>query len=152
MSIRFEEINESNCEECARLKVMNGQEKYLRSNGAALVYWKFYPHWSALAIYEEDNMVGFLMYGVDYMDDTMNIISFMIDERYQGRGYGKAAVEKLIDRMKEEAAGRQIWVGVHPRNVEAQKLYSKFGFKRSDTYTSEHDEIFFVLENGEISA
>ena len=54
-----------------------------------------------LAIYADDNMVGFLMYIYDttdhesfqnedfYGEKTYFIWHFMIDKRYQGKGYGK---------------------------------------------------------------
>lgn len=146
MSIRLEEINESNCEECVKLRVGSGQEVYMSPNGAAIAHWKFHPDWKPLGIYEDDKMIGFTMYEADNAKNAINIISFMVDERYQGRGYGKAAMEKLISFIRKYNNRSQILAGIHPRDDEAQRLYKQFGFRQKDVDVHDEDKIFYALE------
>jgi diamine N-acetyltransferase len=71
------------------------------------------------------------MYGQDPETDQWWIIRVMVDERYQRRGYGRAAMSALIDRMREQHGAQSIRLGVDPANRGAIALYESLGF--SDT-------------------
>ncbi len=146
MSIRLEEINESNCDECVKLRVASSQEAFMTSTGTAIAHWKFHPDWRAFGIYEEDRMVGFAMYGTENNEDAANIISFMVDERYQGRGYGKAALDKLISLIRKDCKSKSLRVCIHPRDIEALRLYRQFGFQKKDITLAEEENVFYMLE------
>ncbi|ARC84803.1 acetyltransferase domain protein [Clostridium argentinense CDC 2741] len=70
----------------------------------------------------------------------------MIDGRYQGQGYGKYALEKLIEKIKEETKCDRICLSFHPENRSAEKLYSGLGFKQFIIGFEADDEIFYKLE------
>lgn len=52
----------------------------------------------------------------------------MMDTRFQRKGYGKAAMIKLIQYMKENYACDRLMIGHRPNNVVASKLYQSLGF------------------------
>ena len=54
----------------------------------------------------------------------------MIDTEYQGRGYGREALKKLIDLMKESLNCKCIMIGHRPENGIAGNLYESLGFQR----------------------
>lgn len=95
-----------------------------------------------LAIYADDNMVGFLMYIYDttdhesfqnedfYGEKTYFIWHFMIDKRYQGKGYGKLAFEKMLADIEKIPYGEAQHVDLfyHKDNVVAKELYASLGF------------------------
>ena len=60
------------------------------------------------AIYCDDKMVGFTMFAFDeeYWDpnDRYWLWRFMIDENLQGKGYGTAALQVIIQYFKEHGA------------------------------------------------
>ncbi|EQB89864.1 diamine N-acetyltransferase [Clostridium punense] len=152
MRIYFKEITIENWEECIELKVSREQEKYLpHSNLKSIAEWKFNPHWTALGIYIGDNMIGFSMYGTLHDDDptydgTMWIMRLMIDERYQGNGYGKLALSELIKIIKNQGQHKDIWISFHPESKTNLNLYSHFGFKQVITGFEAEDEVFYKLE------
>lgn len=152
MSIYFEKITIKNWKECIELKITKEQEKYLpHTNVESIALWKFNPYWTALAIYKDNIMVGFTMYGILSADDPeydghMWIIRLMIDERYQGNGYGKLALSKLIKRIKDEGTDKAIWISFHPESKTNLNLYSSFGFKQVITGFEADDEIFYKLD------
>ena len=58
-----------------------------------------------------------------------NIWRFMIDERYQSQGYGKAALLLAINNLKEKHGAREIFLSVVPENTAAKNLYHSVGFQ-----------------------
>lgn len=132
MSIYFKEITIENWEECIELKISKEQEKYLpHSNLKSIAEWKFNPRWTALGI---------------YIDGIMWIMRLMIDERYQGNGYGKLALSGLIKKIKNEGHYKGIWLSFHPESKANLNLYSYFGFNQVITGFEADDEIFYKLE------
>jgi diamine N-acetyltransferase len=53
----------------------------------------------------------------------------MIDERYQGNGYAKQAMNQVIARLKQEEDCADIYISHFPTNLYADALYRKLGFK-----------------------
>ncbi|GAA0729423.1 hypothetical protein GCM10008905_29370 [Clostridium malenominatum] len=147
MNIYFKNITEENLKECIDLKISKEQEKYLpHTNVASIAESKFYPQWVTLGIYKDDKMIGFAMYGVDDEEaDCICLIRFMIDEQYQGKGYGKRALEFLLNRIKEESKPSKIYLSFHPDSIVAKKLYLSFGFTQFITGFESEDEVFYEI-------
>jgi diamine N-acetyltransferase len=76
-------------------------------------------------------MVGFLMFGRDVNDGKLWLYRFMIDRRHQGRGHGRAALNRLIDLIRQTTDWTEINVGYHPANIVAERLYLGAGFERA---------------------
>ncbi len=72
------------------------------------------------------NMVGFTMYQLD--SGVGFVLRLMIDERYQGKGYGEAAMREVIRKMKLCPAVEMIGTSHHMDNQVASALYKKIGF------------------------
>jgi diamine N-acetyltransferase len=147
MNIFFKEIDEINWRECINLKIKENQERYLpHPNVASIAEWKFNPNWIALGIYAGNEMVGFSMYGVDIGDNTLCLFRLMIDEKHQGKGYGKLALAGVLEKMKNENDFNEIWLSFHPESIVADRLYNSFGFKQRITGLEAEDEVFYVLK------
>ena len=54
---------------------------------------------------------------------------FLIDKRFQGRGYGKPTLKLLIERLVNEYNCTKIYLSIYDDNVNAIKLYEDLGFK-----------------------
>ena len=97
------------------------------------------------AICKNGKPIGFLMigYGADGEDfdgedpefikmvkNSYCLWRFMIDKRYQGRGYGRKAMELALDYIRTLPCGKadNIWLSYEPENEVAKKLYASFGF------------------------
>ncbi|WP_442600696.1 GNAT family N-acetyltransferase [Paenibacillus sp. KN14-4R] len=127
--IILKEIEKSNWKECLKLKLKPGQEKFIASNLYSIAEVHFLDGFEAKAIYEDQNMIGFTMYGLDSDDSNYWIYRFMIDERYQGRGFGQRALELVIDDIrKRNDRSDLLFIGYAPENEQAKKLYAKVGF------------------------
>ena len=89
------------------------------------------------AIYNDEIMVGFtMMYHDDpeeneFGDDSCyGICRFMIDQRFQGKGYGKKAFDKVLDYLRTYPQGdaSSVYLTYDPENNLARQLYKSFGF------------------------
>jgi diamine N-acetyltransferase len=54
----------------------------------------------------------------------------MINERFQGLGYGKKAMECVVRYIETILWGdaNGYWLSYEPENVDSKALYAKFGF------------------------
>ncbi len=131
MSITLREITKDNFNECVKLKVAEGQEKFVASNVYSIAQSKVYPTHLPFAIYDGDEMVGFVMFGWDEEDEKYYLGRLMIDEKHQGKGYGKAATLEVIERMRQIEDCNEFYLSFVPGNKGAEKLYLDVGFEKT---------------------
>jgi diamine N-acetyltransferase len=130
MTMTLREITRENWEQCVRLSVLPEQERFVASNAVSLAQSKYEPEWIPLAVYD-DEMVGFVMYGV-YPDEGKHwIMRLMVDRRFQGKGYGRAAMQLLLDRLRAIPGCDEVAIGYEPENAVARRLYANFGFRET---------------------
>ncbi|MGF7056418.1 GNAT family N-acetyltransferase [Brassicibacter mesophilus] len=128
MNLIFKEITKENWEECIELKVSKEQENFVASNTYSLLEASFSDSLYPLAIYNVETMVGFLMYEKDDVAKDMGMCRLMIDTKYQNKGYGKAAIIKLLDFIREKYGSTPFYTSFEPENIVAEKLYESIGF------------------------
>ena len=137
--ITLKEITADNFWDCIDLKVSDAQTDYVTSNAVSIAQSKVQPECIPLAIYDDDTMVGFLMYCIDADDSEYWIYRMMIDQRYQSRGYSVQALEKLLGIIHLDTSRHCVMLGVHPESISAVKLYERFDFKfTGQVFGSEH--------------
>jgi len=68
---------------------------------------------------------------------------FMIDHKYQGKGYGRKSFEKIIEYIKTEINPKTIKLST--ANETAAKLYLSFGFVYKYECDNEHSEKLYVF-------
>ena len=130
--VELRKIDKENYSQCLALKVSDEQKSFVASNVYSLAQaWVFYKTAFPFAIYADNIMVGFVMMGYYAEEQIYNIWRFMIDGRFQGKGYGKAALQLSIDYLLKEFDVNEVFLSFEPSNVVAEKLYSSVGFKRT---------------------
>jgi diamine N-acetyltransferase len=102
------------------------------------------PEYLPLAIYNDETMVGFIMYKLDYNKRELYLCRFMIDIQYQGKGYGKESLDLLKSIGGNTSGIDKIELSTKPDNHHGIKVYEKAGFK--DTGILDDGEEVFVLE------
>lgn len=126
--IELKEINRDNFFAVIKLAVTEEQQEFVASNLFSIAQAKAFPECICLAIYNDEVLVGFTMYCIDSEDNEYWIYRIMIDAKYQSKGYGKAAMEKLIALIKEDVQHQVIYISFEPENICAKRLYEKLGF------------------------
>ncbi|WP_264739970.1 GNAT family N-acetyltransferase [Cytobacillus firmus] len=127
--IEFKEIDRQNFFNVIDLRVEEEQKSFVAPNVFSLAQAKAFPECVCLAIYQDDVLVGFTMYCIDFDDEEYWIYRLMIDAKHQSKGYGKEAMEKLIERIKQDQEHRVIYLSFEPENNLAKGLYEKLGFE-----------------------
>lgn len=127
------------------LRVSSQQEKYVANSTTLLARAYAYRHLGSVAyvIYEDELPVGMGLY---YDCPQLNAYDFsqlFIDERYQGKGYGKEATQLIINRMKQERRFEKIVLCYVEGNEGAKVLFESLGFKH--TGEVDEDEITMAL-------
>jgi diamine N-acetyltransferase len=130
VNVVLRDVTKENWYQCTKLKVSEAQRALFP---APVVYWiaesKFEDSFRLLAIYHQETLVGFCVYGYDVADGEYWISALMIDEHHQGKGYGKAALRSIISLLTERHGCRSIKIGHRPHNTVAAKLYESLGFR-----------------------
>ena len=94
-------------------------------------------------VYDGDTAVGMGMYLDDPEKDAYDFCQLFIDRRYQGRGYGKAAVALVLEAMKTEGKYRKVSMCYVEGNDASRRLFEQFGFV---DVSHPWDEIFMERE------
>jgi diamine N-acetyltransferase len=158
--VHFEKVHGGNIWDIAALSVFRSQKKFVADNKTSII--EAYASISSggsvftFGIYNDETPVGFVMigYGTDeywasppeIAENNYNIWRFMIDKRFQHKGYGKAAFQLALDFIRTFPCGKaeKCWLSYEPENTTAEKLYSSFGFVPNGE--KDVDEIIAVLD------
>jgi len=142
--IQLRKITEENFTYAFELKLAPGQEEYVshpvRSLAQAYVYRE---QCQPFGIYEDDVMVGYVMVIYDYDIPEYDIWHMMIDETQQGKGYGSAALDQVLEYIKGKPFGDSARVALtcHHENAHALALYKSKGFKETGAVYDEEIEL-----------
>ena len=141
--IRFVDIDPNNWR--LGLKVAESQKTYVANSTAMLARAYAYRNQRSRAfiIYHDETPVGMgLYYDLPEME-CYDLSQIFIDERYQGRGYGKAATRLVLDALKQDGKYNKVDLCYIEGNAAAKKLYKQFGFVEIDR---DEDEIILELK------
>ena len=162
-NIRLVKANRDNFDDMIDLKPAEKQREYVADNIYSLA--EAYANMAdgryaqPFGIYDGETPVGFLMIGYDIFDEedlkqyplsknNYIIWRFMIDEKYQNRGYGKEAMRLALEFIRTFPCGEAeyCWLSYEPENEVAKKLYRSFGFVEADKLPEGWDEIPAILK------
>ena len=131
MTITLREIDRENFMRCVRLEVGEEQKAFVSPNVFSIAQSKVEPDFDVQAVYDGEQMVSFVMYGWEEEEGCHCLARLMVDKNHQGKGYGRAATEAVIERLRAEPGCRQIVLSVNPANKNAQALYESLGFVKT---------------------
>jgi diamine N-acetyltransferase len=131
-------VTKDNWRELIKLEVREDQKGFVASNVKSIAESQFgydepdFGHWDfhPFGIYDNNIPVGFLMYGFNFSHPKQQafIIRLMVDEKFQGKGYGRFGMEKLLEIFRADERIRVVGISYEPENEGARKLYASLGF------------------------
>ena len=127
------------------LNVSKEQELYVATSTTILARAYAYRNSRSRAflIHEDKTPVGMVLYHDDESLDAYIFSEMFIDEKFQGKGYGRLATQLVLDDMKKDGKYNKVILCYIEGNDAAQKLYESFGFAEIDR---DEDEIIMELE------
>ena len=126
------------------LNVSKEQELYVATSTTILARAYAYRNSRSRAflIHEGETPVGMVLYHDDESLDAYIFSEMFIDEKFQGKGYGRLAPQLVLDDMKKDGKYNKVILCYIEGNDAAQKLYESFGFAEIDR---DEDEIIMEL-------
>jgi diamine N-acetyltransferase len=136
MTVELREVTGDTVRAICRLEVAPGQDRFVAPNAVSIAEAYFHPTAWFRAIYDDDEPVGFLMLDDDDAKHLYTLWRLMIADGFQGRGYGKRAVELLIDYVRTRPGATALMTSWVPGDGGPAEFYRKLGFEP----TGEMDE------------
>ena len=132
--LHLKEITKDNWLKAISLHVREDQKKFVATNAVSLAQLNFLENFHAKGIYLGEDMIGFTLYGIDEDDNEYWIYRLMIDQKYQGKGYGKESLKLVIEdiRNMKEDHHQTITLSYEPTNEHAKRIYDNFGFREEE--------------------
>lgn len=131
MKIDFILTTEKNLKEVLDLRVADNQSGFIETTAECLEEAKEFSLWRPVGIYIDNVLIGFAMYGLwEYEGDygSVWLDRFLIDKRFQGKGYATPVLHALIDKITLEYNYDELYLSIYETNKLAIKLYQKLGF------------------------
>ena len=158
--LKLKKINRNNVAEILKLEVFDNQKGFVATNNSSIIeaYIAIIEnnHVFTYGIYKDETPIGFLMIGYDVNSDdegapkiakgNYNIWRLMIDKKFQGKGFGKKAMNLALEFVNTFPCGtaKYCWLSYESENDLARHLYKSVGFVETDEKDGE--EIVGIME------
>ena len=144
--IEIKLVDESSFQAVLDLKISEADERarFVSPNVRSLAdAWLYRENGDVfpMAIYWNELVVGFLLLEIDKDEAEYFIWRIMIGQQYQGRGYGRKALEVLIKEARMDSACTHIVADYVVGNEKMKHLLTSLGFQ----------ETGFIEENNEVA-
>ncbi|MFE8704158.1 GNAT family N-acetyltransferase [Cytobacillus sp. FJAT-54145] len=150
LDITIEEITKENWEKATEISVHDSQKPFVPTVMESLAYAYIKPWDDALDPYVlcvNNKIIGsfYISYSPDSKDNYW-IGGFQIDKEYQGKGYGRHSLNKIIDFIKvNHSKCKVISLTVEKENEQAIRLYKSIGFITQNQENS-YNQVIYKLE------
>jgi diamine N-acetyltransferase len=127
--VTLREVTRENLHDILDLKVTSEQENFIASNAVSISEAHFYSEitWFR-AIYADETPVGFVLLDDDPVKSFYAVWRFMIDARFQGYGFGKRALQLVIEYIKTRPRAKVLLTSCVPGEGSPEEFYKKMGF------------------------
>jgi diamine N-acetyltransferase len=133
LEVNLREITSENLDAVLALKVREEQRHLVASNAKSIAQAHFAEAAWFRAIYAGETPVGFVMLALDDEGPADFLWRLMVDASYQGRGYARLAMERIIEDARSRPNTRSLVLCHQPVEGNAGPFYEALGFK----YTGE---------------
>jgi len=127
-TVSLREVTAETLRTILNLRVQPEQEKFVASNAVSIAQAHFSEHAWFRAIYAGETPVGFVMLYDNPAKAEYFLWRFMVDQNYQGRRYGRRALELLIEHVRTRPAAKELLVSHVPAEGSPGPFYEKMGF------------------------
>ena len=132
--MRLISVTEDNWMDVASLSVKEEQKKYVAPAIGILARGYVYRDCNAkIYAFENDGVIVGTALVREFTDEPLgyDLQQFMIDEKYQKKGYGSQALQLILDELRKEGHYDHVELCVKKADTEAIRLYEKYGFVNS---------------------
>ncbi len=142
-ALTLQPVDRTNWRAVARLSVTPAQTDFVAAPSYYLALCAYDEIWRPLAITLGTEVIGFCMWGVDPADGSCWLGGILIDQQYQGQGYGKRSVQTALAMLATKHGHQHFALSYQPTNGVAKALYHSLGFQETGEW--EDDEVIARL-------
>ena len=135
--INLRDITEKNLKSIIDLNVTEHQKDQVAPNSVSIAQGHYSKSAWFKGIFNDDIAVGFVMLDLIKEENKCFLWRFMIDKKYQGKGFGKIALTQVIDYVKSFKVFKEIKTSYVPADNGAEGFYKNFGFIESEEIIKE---------------
>ncbi len=129
---------------CKLSDTLIGPQRKMVAPNAMSIAQAHFSKWAWFrAIYAGETPVGFIMLWDDPATPRYFLWRLMIATPYQGRGFGRKAVQCLIDYVRSRPGAKELLVSCGEGDGSPEEFYRSLGFER--TGEMEEDEVVLRL-------
>jgi diamine N-acetyltransferase len=134
-SVSLREITSETVRAVVKLSVAESQKGFVASNAISLAQALFAPEAWYRAVYCTEELVGFVMLEDESLvkppseKPGIGVWRFMIDEKFQGRGIGRAALLLVIEHARSKGLFDTLELSYVPGPGCPEPFYRGLGFK-----------------------
>ena len=129
VAVSLREVTRENLKSVLNLHVSKEQEKFVASNAVSIAEAYFARDAWFRAIYAGENPVGFLMISDIPEKAEYYLWRFMIDANHQGKGYGRQAMELLVQYIRTRPKAEVFYTSHRKGKGSPEGFYKKMGFE-----------------------
>jgi diamine N-acetyltransferase len=126
--VTLREITGETVDQILAFKVTSDQDRFVAPNAVSIAEAYFEPKAWFRAIYAGETPVGFVMLYQDADEPVYYLWRYMIDARYQGMGFGRHALQQVIEYVRTQPRATELLLSYVPDEHGPEKFYSKLGF------------------------
>jgi diamine N-acetyltransferase len=126
--MELRDVNADNWPDVVRIEPREDQQRFVASVAFYLNLCHYGEDWRPLALYREGEPIGFAMWAFDTEEESYWIGGLVIGAEHQGKGYGRAAMEAMLDHLAAQPGYREAALSCDPENTVARRLYASLGF------------------------
>ncbi len=121
-------VDGENVRDVCDLDVASPQRGFVAPNAVSLAEAYVAPRAWPRAIYAGETLVGFVMLWDDDEKESYYLWRFMIDRRYQRRGFGRRAMELTEEYVRTRAGGDRLALSYVPDPGGPEDFYRSLGY------------------------
>ena len=143
-AVTLRPISEENVMSIIKLNVTDLQEDLVAPNSVSIAQAAYTTNRWERAIYADDAPVGYVLLSENRDKPRYYLWRYMIDQRYQRMGFGRTAMEQMIDYVRLLPNATEMFVTYVPVDHGPRSFYASLGFE--DTGIDHEGELEMRLE------
>jgi diamine N-acetyltransferase len=126
--VSLREITRETVRTICNLHVSETQKQFVAPNAVSIAEAHFTKEAWFRAIYAGEVPVGFVVLWENHVKGRYHLWRFMIDENSQGRGYGRKALNLIIQRVRQNPKAKELRLTYCKGDGSPHQFYEKMGF------------------------
>ena len=132
--VTLREVTEDTVRTICNLSATEDQRRFVAPNAVSIAQAHFSKHAWFRAIYAGETPVGFLMLEDQPEKPEYYLWRMMIDARHQRLGFGRRAIELLVEHVRTRPRAIELLTSVAQEEGGPQAFYERLGFALTGEY------------------